>query len=100
MFRCQTCDRVSQSYEQPIKVVSKKREKEYPQRLVNNRKKKYEELPNGKLQLIEQVDPGGFGWERVQELTVCSTCAPSITAEVVQRVEYRRVEVSEDERFD
>jgi hypothetical protein len=88
MYKCATCDSVSRPGEQPRMVVTKKREKEYPQRTVHHRKKKFEELPNGKLQVVTKTDPGGLGWEIVQQLAVCPTCASGLSCEVVERVTY------------
>ena len=66
-FRCDNCGKPQLTGTQPIKIVTKTREKEYPER--------YKEIPNSKP---IKFDNGGKGWETVKEEKLCASCAMAL----------------------
>jgi len=70
MFRCQLCNKVSEPYESPVRIVTKTREKEYY----------YKDRDGNVLPVKPSVKKKRFGdvakgIEIVEERNVCEKCA-------------------------
>ncbi len=77
MFCCEGCSKSVGLHVKQMKVVIKKRYKEYPRRQKANIGFKYR--GNAKVKSKSKSDriddPGGRGWETVSELKMCPSCA-------------------------
>jgi hypothetical protein len=73
MFRCEVCLLPIGPGIRAQRVVVETREKKYPIRPRANRVIRLSE--NGKPKESFADDPGGVGWEIVQERNVCPSCA-------------------------
>jgi len=68
MFKCEICHRTVPPCTPSTRIVVKTRPKQYPKRVNANQHKHH-----GRLKITD--DPGGQGYEIVQEVTACPTCA-------------------------
>jgi rubredoxin len=62
-FKCENCGKAQEVGTQPVKMVTKTRKKEYPER--------WKQVPHGKP---IKIDEGGKGWEIVREVMLCPSC--------------------------
>lgn len=68
MFRCKKCRANIGPGKSPVRIVLKSREKTYPARFKQGRDEE------GRKETI-CFDPGGEGWEIVEEASYCESCA-------------------------
>lgn len=68
MFNCNNCGNTSKPRESAVRVITKKRYKEYPLR-----EKIFVKFIEGKKVLVD--DPGGVGFEAESEALFCKLCA-------------------------
>jgi hypothetical protein len=73
MFVCQVCGGVVAPRTPAIRVVTRRRPKQYSHRYAANPYVYFD--VNGKRKVRRNDDPGGVGWEIDREVLACPPCA-------------------------
>lgn len=80
-FICDQCKKAKPAHSKPVRIVLKTRDKAYPARAaVGSQRSELSDRFEGRpARAKPKGDPGGQGWEIVEEGSFCDDCASTIS---------------------